>query len=365
MMRILNVIASGAIGGGSTHLLKLLPVLARQGVNIRVLVGSDGPLTELLRNHGIETEYVNLMRSRIDPWAPFNLARQIKKNNTDIVHYHGTRAAFFGALARPLMPKIPSIYTVHGLSYSQRHKGIKRKLALLAERICCANVDEIISVSKHDRDDLVRRGFILNNHATTIANPVEVKSFTADSRQKIRAKIGIAPDEFVVVTVARLVEQKGLDILIRAISKCNSLMKCIIIGDGPLRSKLIEQATAENINIIFMGERNDVDKLWPAFDLFVLSSRWEGEPIALLEAMAAGIPCICTATAGAKSALGDQSQIVPIDDYISLAAYIDKVACLTFALRKLMGNKLQERIKNRSPEKIAAKMLEIYKKVKN
>lgn len=364
-MRVLAVMASGAVGGGANHLRLLLPALTRMGVEIQAAVGSNGPLAMQLGAAGIATETVNLMRSRVDPRAPLALAALLRRSGADLVHYHGTRAAFFGSLARRFAPPIPAVYTVHGLAYSKRVRGLRKLLPLLAERIACAGTAQVVSVSAPDLDDLIQHGFVALSRATAIENPVDPQHFMVGSRAATRALLGLASDDPALVTVARLVPQKAVDVLIDAVGRCQRPLQLVIIGDGPLRAQLEAQAAASKAPVMFIGERDDVARLWPAFDAFVLSSRWEGEPMAMLEAMAAGLPCVATATRGSALALGDEGHLVPVDDPGALAAALDDIVALDPTVRSALGLRLRLRVHQRNPEKIAARLLTVYRRALN
>ena len=128
-------------------------------------------------------------------------------------------------------------------------------------------------------------------------------------------------------------------------------MNVVVVGDGPLREELELMAASQGSSVMFLGRRNDVAELLEGFDVFVLSSRWEGESLALLEAMAAGVPCIATDTPGSRAILegGKAGVLVPVEDQ----------QALTGAIEGLRGNPGErERIVRAGYEAVASRTFE-------
>jgi glycosyltransferase involved in cell wall biosynthesis len=363
-MKLLAVMASGATGGGASHLRLLLPALAAQGIEVRAAVGTDGPLAEVLAAAGIQTDVLDLMRSRIDPKGPFALAALARRRAPDLVHYHGTRAAFFGAVARPLGRRRPAVYSAHGLAYRQSSGRLRALLLMAAERLACAAADHVISVSRPDLVDLTERGFVRPEHVSHIENPVDPLHFAPGMRETARRVLGLAERAFVAVSVARLVPQKAVMDLVLASAACRRPLEIVVIGDGPERGPLEAEAAARQAPVRFVGERRDVPALWPAFDAFVLSSHWEGEPMALLEAMAAGLPCIATDTGAAHDLLaGGAGRLVPVGRPMELAQTLDGLSGLSPHERRALGAEARSRVALRTPARIAARHIEVYEEV--
>ena len=301
-MRVLHLMASAARGGGAEHLTGLLPELVRSGIECAAAVGTDGPLAERLRAAGIETRTIDLMHSRVDPGAAARLRRLVKSVSPGLVHYHGTRAAFFGAVARILPGMPPPIYTVHGLSYRKETPRWRRPIFLAAEAMACRGLAGIVSVAAADLEDLVRRGFASAERALHLPNAVDAQRFFPGDRLEWRRRFDLPQDAFIVGTTSRLVPQKSVGDLIETIAVCPDTL-LVVAGDGPERPALEEQARALGDRVRFLGERDDVPDLLRALDVFALASRWEGEAISLLEAMATAVPCVATATTGAREVL--------------------------------------------------------------
>jgi glycosyltransferase involved in cell wall biosynthesis len=143
-----------------------------------------------------------------------------------------------------------------------------------------------------------------------IHNGVSLSEFTPSesSGVEMRDKLGFLPDEFIVVCAARLSEQKGIDILLRALSEVlrNGVRcKCVIVGEGPLKNELLKQTRELGLSgcVLFEGFRHDVRPYLQAGSVFVLTSYSEGLPLAVLEALACGLPCVVTDVGGNAEAI--------------------------------------------------------------
>jgi glycosyltransferase involved in cell wall biosynthesis len=362
-MRVLHLMASGELSGGGAHLGLLLPALRRLGVECEVALSEKGPLGAHLRDLGFCVHALDLFRSRVDPTAPRRLARLVRSVRPDRLHCHGTRAAFFGALARPLLPfSLPILYTVHGLSYRKELGVSGRAVFLAAEALACRAASRVITVSRADLEDLVRRRFVSPARVVHVANPIDLERFCPGDRDRARGRLGLPSDVFLAGTVSRLVPGKAVGDLLDAIALCPDV-QLLVVGDGPERPALEARARRLSGRVRFLGARDDVPEILRALDLFVLSSRWEGEPVALLEAMATGLPCIATATSGAREILeeGRAGLLVPVGDRTALASAITRAVRLA-AERSRMGAAALARVSGRQAVSAAAAVLALYER---
>lgn len=148
------------------------------------------------------------------------------------------------------------------------------------------------------------------------------------SAAETRAELGLAPGEKLALTVARFTAQKGHDVLVAAaktVLDSQRDVKFVLVGTGPEQDAIAEAVTAAGLgdNVILTGRRDDVADLMAAADLFVLPSHFEGLPLAVLEAMAAGVPVVATAVSGTLEAVGkDHPFLVPAGDANALAQSI-------------------------------------------
>jgi glycosyltransferase involved in cell wall biosynthesis len=189
-------------------------------------------------------------------------------------------------------------------------------------------------VSNAIRDSLVADYRFPANKTITIHNGVSLSKFDRpeSSRLAVRSRMGIGAEEFIFVCVARLSEQKAIDILLLAMARVlrdGVPCKCIIVGDGPLRKQLSEQALALGLSghVFFEGFQEDVRPYLLAANAFVLTSHKEGLPLAILEAMACGLPCVVTDVGGNAEAITHRVQglVVPpasVDEVANAISYL-------------------------------------------
>ncbi|MEK7706126.1 MAG: glycosyltransferase family 4 protein [Myxococcota bacterium] len=357
----LHVMASGARAGGADHVLRLLVELRAAGLTCAAAVSHDGPLAEQLGDEGFPVHRVELMRSRFDPTAPWQLGRLLRHTTPRVVHYHGTRAAFFGAWSRRLGgAHVPTVYSAHGLSFRRVKDGLRQRLFVAVERLACAAADAVICVSQADLVDLRARGLV-RAAAYHVPNGVDLQRFTTRPQSDARARLGLPAAGRVVGTVARLAREKGVGITLAAMSQVQDVT-LVVVGDGPERSHLEREAQRRGLHARFLGERADIAELLPAFDVFVLSSLWEGEPVAVLEAMACGIPVVASATTGARELLrdGETGRVVPIGDAEALAAAVTQLLSTPDERRQLAAA-ARTSIARRSHASTARGVLEVYR----
>jgi glycosyltransferase involved in cell wall biosynthesis len=152
-----------------------------------------------------------------------------------------------------------------------------------------------------------------------------------DARRVGRERLGLGPDEPVIGTVGNFTAKKNQRLLLDAMARMSTpgSVRLVMVGIGPLRDELEGHAHALGIadRVHFTGLRDDVYDLLPAFDVFALSSEFEGLPIALLEAMAAGVPCVATAVGGIPEVVtdGDEGFLVTSGDTSAFTVRLEKV----------------------------------------
>jgi glycosyltransferase involved in cell wall biosynthesis len=363
-MRVLHIMATGVVSGGAVHMQLLLPELLRLGCECLAAVGTDGDLAQRLAAAGVPTRTIALMASRFDRGAPKRVTALVADTKPDLVHFHGTRAALFGAAAR-LRPRPPTVYTVHGLSYAKEGGWLRCAPFLAAEAFACRRASHVISVAQGDLEDLRRRRFVATKASCHIPNAVDVGNFTPGEGAEVRARLGIASGEFVAGTVARLVPQKAVGDLVAAAARCKCPVTLLVVGDGPQRLALETQASEHRVRAVFLGERDDVPALLRACDIFALSSRWEGEPLALLEAMATGLPCVATATPGVRQLLSrtPAGTLVPIGDPAALGRALDRWALMPAEERRRFGAGARSLVLERTPANNARQVLDVYERL--
>ncbi len=255
----------------------------------------------------------------------FRLVKILKKHNVDILHCHRHKPSFYGALAG-MFAKTPVVLShVHGLNRT-RNMGRRLLNFFLFKR-----VNRIIGCARSVRDDVLKNNpSVCPEKVIAFENSVDFDCFANVSITKVEAKsklVGVPVDAFVYGTVARFGQYKGHSFLIKAFERVRKQVPSahlILTGDGPLKEEIQQQAAKAGLDdsVHFLGRRDDIPKLLRAMDAFVLPSIGsEGMPLVILEAMAAGVPCIASSLSGIPEVINnsDVGLLVPPKDANALA----------------------------------------------
>jgi len=292
------------------------------------LVGLKGPepATAWLGEQGIPVQH--LRRGRFDPRILRDLVRVARERHARILHVHGYAAADYGRLAAR---RLGAALVLHEHFADPRMPAYQA----LADRLLAPLTDRAIAVSGSTRDFLVRERHVPASRVRLIWNGAPLDEFAPVAPETARAarrSLGIAEDALVVGTIGRLSEQKGHRYLIEAapaLLGARASAHLLIVGDGDQMEPLKVQAAALGVaaRVTFAGHRTDVPALLGALDVFAISSTYEGTPLALFEAMAAGKAIVSTAVDGCREVLEDgvTGLLVPPRDPAALAKALGRV----------------------------------------
>jgi len=267
-------------------------------------------MAEEFREHGICVERV-AKRDGIDATLVPRLARALRRYRADVVHTHNPLPLIYGAPAARLAGAA-AIHTKHGVNPGSRGHHVLRRAAARLTSAFVAVSDTTTAQAKEQRDAPLAK-------LHTIANGIRLDRYRPDpdARAAARAELGVG-DAWVVGTVGRLDEYKNQALLVRAMAPLLSAdVRLVIIGDGPSRADVEAEIAKlpEPKWVVMTGRRMDVPQLIPAFDVFALSSKTEGLPLVVPEAMAAGLPIVTTAVGGLPSVVDEEvtGLLVPVD----------------------------------------------------
>lgn len=360
-MRVLHIINTAEIGGGGEHLVQLTAALRPRGVESDVVVGRDGPATQRLRAAGVPVTVVGPLGVA----APVRLARVMRSVRPDLLHLHGSRAGFAGAMAAAVIGMRPVIYTAHAFSFKRRLPRPVVYLFGLAERLTCGTSARVVCLTEGDRRAAAARG-ISTGHFTVIPNGIDVQRFATASH--CREEFGFAPTTPVVGLIARLVPDKDPVAFVRvayAVAAMDPAVRFLLVGDGPLRSEVERSVREMNLQsrIRMTGFRHDVAELLATMDLVVVTSRWEGLPLVVLEAMAASRPVVASHLPGVAEVVIDRETglLVPPQDPRRLAEAV--TALLHDPNRRIvMGQRARARVEREfSVERMIAATVDVYR----
>lgn len=306
-------------------------------------LAEEGPISELYRQSGDKPIHLSV-RQR-SPWIVWrDLGAILQTQPFDIVHIFGLRANLLGRLAARL-------YSEAKVVTGQRNIDSWRKpWHVWADRLTSRWVALYISNSLAGAERLKTVERIPENKIVTIHNGLDVEPFAEAEAGHIRPGLGIGPDALVVVSVANLRESKAQDVLIDATGIVHDRgipFHLLLVGDGERSALLRTMAQRAGLDrwVHFLGRRTDVPAILADSDIKVLSSRWEGLPGAVMEAMAARLPVIGTNVGGVPELIrnGKTGILVPPEDAEALAVAL--VELLTDrSLRREMGRAGHQRI---------------------
>jgi glycosyltransferase involved in cell wall biosynthesis len=324
-MRILYV-TTLARGGPLTHLRALAPAIASRGFDVEVLCSSE-KIAALFREARV-TARVAPLRHKLDLAGAARLWPVMR--GFDVIHTHDRRAGLFGRMLG-VCRGARVVHTLHGLPEELAARldrptgalpplsaGQRARHRLYAQvESSLARLGVVVTPSQAMRECLVGLG--------VPASRIEVIGHWMDVRQHGPRTRG---DRLVVGVTAQLEPWKGVDVLIDACARVASPVRLEIFGDGSERTRLQRQAVALHVDAHFHGEVLNVRERLAGLDVFVLPSRAENSPLAIVEAMAQGLPVIGTRVGGVAELVdhGRTGLLVQPDDSESLAAALDRLA---------------------------------------
>ena len=255
-----------------------------------------GPGADLLREEGFVVELIG-RRPGFDWRCPLRLAARWRHHGVDLVQAHQYTPFFYALLARLRYRTPPVVFTEHGRHFPDYPRP-KRKLL---NRLLIERRDHVVAVGRSVKTALVENEGIPDRKIEVILNGVDTDRFASspDTRDEVRSELGMGPNGFLVLMVARLDPIKDHRTAIRACIRAAKefpALKLVIVGDGPERCALESFARESGVGerIVFLGTRSDVPRLLTAADALLLTSVSEGIPLTVIEAMATGVPVVST-----------------------------------------------------------------------
>jgi glycosyltransferase involved in cell wall biosynthesis len=344
---IVRVITRLNIGGPSIQATRLTSALDDYGFTTTLIHGrlgdGEGDMSYLLAP-GARSLYLESLRRPLSPLADLRALRQLygalKRTRPAIVHTHMAKAGMLGRVAaaaynmtRGGAPRARVVHTYHGHVLEGYFSPLVTGLFITLERMLARVSDVVVAISPAIEREL-RDGFRIGRAAQYRVVPLgfDLREFAAiddDARADARARLEVATNAEVVSTVGRLTSIKQHRLFLEAVaaaSRTRPRLMALIAGDGELRDDLEAYARTLGINdrVRFLGWRRDLSVIYGATDVFMLTSRNEGTPVALIEAMASGVPGVSTDVGGVKDVIdsADVGARGPDGDAAGLAAHI-------------------------------------------
>ena len=333
--KIVRIIARLNVGGPAKHVVWLTSGLEAAGYRSLLVTGTVPPgeedMSYFADEAGVKPLYIPEMSREIslkDAVTTWKLFRVLLRERPDIVHTHTAKAGTVGRVAglfyrwvtpgvligRPRQCRF--VHTYHGHVFHGYYGRLKTGIFLNIERLLAKVVtDRLVVVSEQQRDEInktFRVGRADQIRIIRLGLDLDVFSNYASRRAQFREELGIAEDVVLVGIVGRLTEIKNHEMFLESVARVKrEQARFVIVGDGALRERLELKARSLGIekDVIFAGSRKDPEYFYPALDIVALTSRNEGTPLTLIEAMANARPVIATLVGGVVDLLGDDRGI--------------------------------------------------------
>jgi glycosyltransferase involved in cell wall biosynthesis len=326
--------------GGITHQVIVLAEELRQaGYASEIAAGQPAPAegnrADSARDAGLEVHDLAHLSNRINPLrdlrACVELFALFRRRRPVVVHLYMLKARILGAVTARLAGVPVVVETLHGNLLQGYYNRFATRLILVCERVLgWLVVDRVIAPTRSQRAELLAFRIAPADRVVAQLPGMDVSGFAvlANRRQALRQQLGITESVVLIGIIGRLVPIKGFDIFLASAARLRHQKAddvfFVIAGDGPLRQEL--ESDAERLGLadrcVFLGQVTDVAGFYAACDIIVMSSRNEGAPIALLEAMGAGNAIVATNVGGIPDMVHDgvSALLVPKEDAEALAA---------------------------------------------
>jgi len=350
--------------GGTEKLVYKMALALREKYEVLVCtLEKPGVFGAALRRAGIPV-YPLFREPGIDFNVIFSLKRIFQRHQVALVHAHQYSPFFYAILTKFIYPHLKVLFQEHGRHYPEIDKPLRK---LINRFFFQPFTGAIVSVSQEVKERLVRYEGLKAERIRVIYNGIEdVCRLSASERNELRSSWGFHPEEVVVATVGRFDPIKNLPLLLLALALARQKvpkLRGLLIGDGPEmeRLKTLTRKLGLEKTVVFTGFRKDAVRLLQMADIFALSSLSEGTSLALLEAMACGLPVVATAVGGNPEIVedGKTGLLVPSEDPPALAGALWLLA-ENPSLREKLGQRGREKFEKKF---LFSQMLSAYEKL--
>lgn len=332
-MHIAHVISHLQTGGAEKLVAEIANAISVKGIKVKVisLFEGRGIPYELLDKQKVELIELNY-KSKLNPKIAIDLFKLTQE--CDVVHTHTYYAQLYSSM---LISTKKLITTEHSTSNNRRGKPFFK----LLDSIMYAKYKKIICISKGTQDNLIKWIPQTKTKSFVISNGLNLNKFINASAIS-KKELNVPEEKKVLVSVGRLVKAKNHETLIKAMTKIDINANLILIGSGDKETGLKRLVKELNLNdrVQFLGERDDVEKILKASDIFILPSLWEGFGLAAVEALASGLPVILSEVEGLKEIADNTNMRITYfnpQDFLQLAEKVNlEISLLSEKNRKII-----------------------------
>lgn len=361
---VCQLVHSLGIGGAEILATRIAHGLHHDYSPVFACLDGEGALAEQLRADGYPV--LSLGRGGgVDLACVRRFARWLDAQKVDLIHAHQFTPFLYALMARGWHHRPPVLLTEHGRFYPDTSSWKRRLLAKALLR----STDRLVAVGNSVRQALIDVEHLPAKRIEVVYNGVPLRAPTADSRQRLRAELGVADETFVALQVARLDPIKDHT---TAVAAWKLVVKAIpdaqlwIVGGGPEHDRLTDLIVKEQLiaNVRLLGERPQAAGLFAAADVGLLTSVSEGIPLVLIEAMAAACPVVATDVGGVSELIhhNQQGLLAPRGDVAELAQQLLRLARLP-QLRRELGAAGAQRAVLFSESAMLARYEQIYQQM--
>ncbi len=309
-MNICHIITKLELGGAQLSTFHILSKLAEDQYRVSLITSSRGILKEDFQAlQDIKCRFLPLLHRPINPLFDLIVFFQIyficRREKYSLVHTHSSKAGIIGRWAARLAGVGTIVHTVHGWSFNDFQNPLIRRLFICLEKVTAKVTTKIICVSQKDIAAGSKHGIAPDAKFQFIKYGIPLSKFRkpAENRASKRRELGILNDGPVVGMISCLKPQKAPLDYVRAAVRINQErpdLNFLLIGDGALKGACLKFLARSSLNgrFVFTGWRRDVSRILDVIDVVVLTSKWEGMPIALIEALSKGCPVVATEVGG-------------------------------------------------------------------
>lgn len=305
--KLMQITHDLAIGGLQQVVVNICRTIDRDRFDVSVLclreLGEFVPDVERL---GIKVHYLPQKENGTDYFSFLKVAKILRQEKIEVIHTHNTQPFVDGTIGALLSGVKTIVHTDHARDFPDKFRY------MAAEHLMSHFAYKVIGVSEHTSENLIKYEKISRKKILTIENGIDGSRFASEiDKQAKRMELGIRGNGPIIGLGVRLAEQKGITYLLQAMPQIIAAfpdITLVVVGNGELKEELQRESVQLGIgdNVLFPGARLDISELLQLFDIYVLPSLWEGMPMVLLEALAAGCPVVATDVGGVAKVIDNE-----------------------------------------------------------
>ncbi|MEP7149554.1 MAG: glycosyltransferase [Acidobacteriota bacterium] len=332
-MKILRIIARLNVGGPARHVVWLTETLNDDEFQTTLIAGTvpkgEESMNYIAEQYGVIPIFIEEMSRELSPKdliSLFKLLREIRRQKPDIIHTHTAKAGTVGRIAAllyniaaPRTRKARVVHTFHGHVFHSYYGKLKTGVFIAIEKFLARfATDKIVVISPQQFHEIHEEvGIGRRDQFEIIPLGIDLDAFSDpdEKRHAFREACRVKSDDVLVGFVGRLTEIKDVSLYLQVAARVrekagSGKLRFVVVGDGHLGPGLEAEAKELGIgdSMLFLGNRTDIDHVYAGLDIVALTSRNEGTPLSLIEAMAARRPVIATVVGGVRDLLGDRMQ---------------------------------------------------------